>query len=224
MNVAIIPSSTKSVRLPGKNILPVNGKPMIAYPIKAAMESGMFDEVIVSTADPETIRIVEDLGCKVYPSPPALQSKTSTTEKVCNNVLGVMEHWKKLPEYFCCIYATAIFLEPKDFRKSFDLLDGTDFVMGVSEFVQEPAHALIEHNGYLRPVDSKAFAHKAPRFQPQYSSNGTLYWCMSKPFMATKTFYGSRLTAYETPRSRAVDINTPDDLILAKNLASAIFA
>ena len=106
MRVAIIPSSHASTRLPGKNILPVNGKPMMAYPIEAALKSGLFDQIIVSTADQDTAEIAKELGCKVFPSPPALQSRDSTVVKVCQNVLTVLNEVQDIhPEYFCCIYA-----------------------------------------------------------------------------------------------------------------------
>lgn len=218
MNVAIIPSSTKSARLPGKNILPVNGKPMMAYPVEAAQASGLFDQIIVSTADEETAEIAKGLGCRVFPSPMALRQKTNTVANVCFRVLEVLQHRGEGPEYFCCIYATAIFLQPWDFTKSHGLLEHTDFVMGVSEFIYEPEHALIEKNGYLAPVNHKALRHKAPWFPRKYSSNGTLAWCRVVPFMAIRDFYGPRLMGYKFPRNRVVDINTSEDLIIVKIL------
>ncbi len=221
MRVAIIPSSTKSHRLPGKNIALVNGKPMMAYPVEAAQKSGMFDQIIVSTADQETREIAEGLGCKVFPSPAALRAKTSTVANVCRNVLNVLADVKKVEvEYFCCVFATALFLEPDDFHKSFELLNQTDFVMGVSGFNFEPLHALVEENGFLRKLYPKSFKYKShslphPR---QVSSNGTLTWCRTTPFLALGTFYGPRLLGYEIPLSRCVDIDTPEDYELARKL------
>ena len=222
MNIAIIPSSTESVRCPGKNYALVNGKPALSYPIEAAQASGMFDQVIVSTANEKVSGIASGLGAKVFPSPAALQAKTSTVFNVCLRVLDVLENQGNLPEFFCCIYATALFLEPRDFKESFKLLDRTDFVMGVSEFVYSPEHALIEQNGYLRKVNPKAFKHRAPQFPPQYSSNGTIYWCRTEPFRTIKDFYGPRLLGYEIPRHRAVDINTPADMNMAEKLMNSI--
>ena len=221
MRVAIIPSSTKSNRLPGKNIALVNGRPMMAYPVEAAQKSGMFDRIIVSTADPEIMEIAKGLGCEVFPSPAALRAKTSTVAGVCRNVLNVLADVKKVEvEYFCCLFATALFLKPDDFHKSFELLTQTDFVMGVSAFNFEPLHALVEKNGYLQKLYPKSFKYKShslpnPR---QVSSNGTLTWCRVPPFLALRTFYGPRLLGYEIPLSRCVDIDTPEDCELARKL------
>ncbi len=218
MKAAIIPSSTKSVRVPGKNTIPVNGEPMMNYPVKAAQASGLFDQIIVSTADEETAAIARKSGCRVFPSPMALQAKSSTVTNVCVSVLERLQNQGEYPDYFCCIFATAIFLQPYDFTESFKLLDNTDFVLGVSEFIYEPEHALIEKNGYLRPANPKSFRHKAPWFPRKYASNGTLAWCRVEPFMSLRDFYGPRLTGYTIPRDRVVDINTPADLDIAKKL------
>ena len=221
MNVAIIASSTKSERIPDKNISLVDGKPMIVYPIEAALASGMFDQVIVSTADEKTAQIVKQAGAKVYPSPAGLQRKKNTVANCCHSVLNVLLRDGGTPEFFCNIFATAIFLNPSDFIDSSKLLDHSDYVMGVSKFVYEPEHAMVMRDGYLDPVNRRSLRYKAPSFPTKYSSNGTIAWCRVESFMHTRGFYGPRLLGYEIPRSRVVDINTPEDLDLARILMNS---
>ena len=222
MNIAIIPASSTSKRLPGKNTLPVNGKPMISYPIEAARKSGLFEQVIVSSKDDEISAIVKDLGCRVFPAPFSLRNETSTVARVCCNVLGVLAIQEELPEYFCVIFATALMLEPEDLVKSHKMLEQTDFVMGVSRFIHEPEHAMVESNGYLRPVHPESLRHKAARYDQKFSSNGTFAWCKTTPFLAVKDFYGPRLLGYEFPKTRVWDINTAEDLEIAKILLNSV--
>ena len=227
MRVAIIPSSHDSSRLPGKNTLLVNGKPMIAYPIQAAQKSGMFDKIIVSTADKETTEIAKDLGCVVFPSPAALQARDSTVVKVCRNVLAVLTDIQKTkPEYFCCIYATAIFLKPEDFEQSSSLLEWTDFVMCVSEFNYEPWHSMVEKYGCLhRKYPDAHFRKAAALFRGRttwarhLSSNGTFYWAKTDAFLREGTFYGPHLKGYEISKYRGFDINTPEDFEIVQKLS-----
>ncbi|HEC61561.1 MAG TPA: acylneuraminate cytidylyltransferase family protein [bacterium] len=218
MNIAIIPASSTSKRLPDKNILPVNGKPMISYPIEAAQKSGLFEQVIVSSKDDEISAIAKDLGCEVFPSPMSLRREKSTVKLVCQSVLEVLQTRGDLPQYFCVIFATAIFLESKDFIKSHKMLEQTDFVMGVSKFTQEPEHAMVERNGYLRPLRPEALKYKSSYFPPKFFSNGTFAWCKTVPFLAVNDFYGPRLLGYEMPVSRGWDVNTPDDYKIANLL------
>lgn len=218
MNIAIIPASSASKRLPGKNTALINGRPMISYPIDAAVKSGMFDQVIVSSRDDDISAIAKEYGARVFPAPASLRMKQSTCAMVCNSVLEILDHQGVQPDHFCCLYATAIFVTPEDILEASKLLGQTDFVMGVSEFIYEPEHALIEKNGFLRPVSPKSLRHKAPWFPRKYSSNGTIYWCRTQPFQAVRDFYGPRLLGYQFEKDRVWDINTPEDLVIAEKL------
>lgn len=222
MTVAIIPARGGSKRLPRKNILPMLGKPLIEFPISAAIKCGLFTSVIVSTEDDEIARIARSAGSEVIMRPHELCHDRSTVVQVCTHVLNSLEKIDQIPDYFCCIYATAIFLTHKDLRESFDLLKQkpeADFVMGVSEFNFQPVQALEEEKGYLTLKWSE-YKGVQSQFQPKLvASNGTLYWARSSVFLNTKSFYGNKLKGYNIPKLRAVDIDTKQDYKMAEILA-----
>lgn len=210
--VALIPARGGSKRLPRKNVLPVAGNPMIAYPIRTALESGLFEHVVVSTEDVEIARVAREYGAEVHDRSLELAGDEVGVDGVCTNFLS--EWVGQSPDAFCCIYATAIFVEASDLVKSMAVLEGDDqpgFVMGVSEYPYHPVQALTEKNGFLE-MQWPEWAGKQSQEYPRYVvSNGTLYWAKWEAFLRTGTFYGEGLKGYLMPRARAVDIDTPED-------------
>lgn len=110
-NIAIIPARGGSKRIPRKNIRPFMGKPIIAYSIEAALQSGLFDEVMVSTDDEEIAAIAKTYDAKV---PFMRSAETSNdyagTDDVILEVLDMYKERGKEFETFCCIYSTAPFV------------------------------------------------------------------------------------------------------------------
>ena len=196
MAVAIIPARGGSKRLPRKNVLPILGKPILSYPIKAALESKLFDSIIVSTEDEEIAKHAQLFGARVIERPVELAGDRATVVEVCLHVLEVLENENRYPNLFCCIYATALFINPNDLRESFRLLNtepASDFVMGVSEYNLYPVQALIENDSYLEPMWPEYHAAQG-QIQPRLvASNGTLYWARVSTFQDVRSFYGERL-------------------------------
>lgn len=220
--IAIIPARGGSKRLPRKNILQINGKPIIYYPISAALESNLFDEVIVSTEDKEIAEIAEQVGASISLRPESLAQDRSTVVEVCNELLSRKGY--QYVESFCCIYATAIFLTADDLRESYaKLLEEPliDYVMGVSAYNFHPVQALINRGGYLESMWPELNKLQSQTYPDLVVSNGTLYWAKTKEFINDKTFYGKNLVGYNLPEDHAVDIDTIDDynraVILAKD-------
>ena len=220
--VAIIPARGGSKRLPRKNILPVNDKPMLSYPIKIALESKLFNEVIVSTEDSEIASIAKDYGASVYKRPDELAKDRSTVAEVCLNVIGQLSQANKRPEIFCCLYATAIFIRTKDIKASYKILkrnEDTEFVMGVSSYNLHPVQALIKKNDYLEPMWPE-YQKLQSQFYPELvASNGTLCWAKTEAFYETRSFYGDKLKGYLIPRTQIVDVDTQEDIDVVRELA-----
>lgn len=210
--VALIPARGSSKRLPRKNILELGGLPMLAYPIRAARESGLFDRILVSTEDAEIAEVARRHGAEVIQRPPEIAQDRSTVVQVCLHAL------ERLPdvERLCCLYATAVLLRPESIVAAHALLDAppaADFVMGVSEYEHPPVQALkADEQGYLsymwpewRGVQSQSHPHLVV-------SNGSLYWARAGALKSEQTFYGSRLKGYVVPEQEVADIDTPEDL------------
>jgi len=224
--IAIIPARGGSKRLPRKNVLPFMGKPMLTYPIKTALDSGLFDEVIVSTEDLEIASVAEDAGARILKRPFELAQDRASVKQVCLNVLDELKQEGVSIKYFCCLYATAVFVTEKDLQESFELMANSsenDVVMGVSGFNLQPLQALIEDNGFLKPQWPE-YEGVQSQFHPKLvASNGTLYWVKASTFIKTKSFYGGNVVGYEMPWIRAIDIDTPGDFETAKMLGPIIW-
>src|SRR5688572_27060303 len=107
MNVAIIPARGGSTRILRKNIRMFHGKPIIAYSIAAAKESKLFGRIVVSTEDGEIGRMAEGYGATWYPRGLELTVDEVGTQEVARDVLAWLVEQNDIPEYACCIYATA---------------------------------------------------------------------------------------------------------------------
>ena len=122
-NIAIIPARGGSKRIPRKNIRPFLGKPVIAYSIAAALQSGLFDEVMVSTDDEEIAEVARQYGAKV----PFMRSATTADDyaTTADVMLEVLECYKKQGIEFdtlCCVYSTAPFVTADSLKSAYHLL------------------------------------------------------------------------------------------------------
>src|SRR5687767_8105456 len=126
--IAIVPARGGSKRIPRKNIRDFLGKPIIAYSIETAIQSGVFDEVMVSTDDEEIARISTNYGASV---PFFRSSKTAedftTTAAVLEEVLNGYKEKGRMFEYACCIYPTAPLIQIEKLKSAMDLMEFKKF-------------------------------------------------------------------------------------------------
>ena len=145
--VAIITARGGSKRIPGKNIKEFMGKPMLVYGIEAALQSGIFREVMVSTDDEEIARIAKDAGAAV----PFMRSEETSgdfasTDDVLMEVLAAYEKRGETFDYMACIYPTAPFVTAKKLIEAMKLLVEQD-ASGVMPVVRYSAPAGYGHPG-----------------------------------------------------------------------------
>jgi len=214
--IAIIPARGGSKRLPRKNVLDLGGRPMLAHTINTAKNSGLFDEVFVSTEDEQISKIASTFGATVVKRPHELASDRSTVVEVCMHALGQLPDAK----VFCCIYATAVLLEPDTLRRSFDMLDEpskANFVMGVSNFEFPAVQALASNShGFLSYMWPEWINIQSQFYPDLVVSNGSFYWARRDAFLKERTFYGENLRGYLVPRDQVKDINDGADFEMLK--------
>lgn len=216
--LAIIPARGGSKRLPRKNLLPLNGKPILAHPIGACLDSGLFDRVIVSTEDPEIADAARRAGAEVLDREAELASDESTVADVCADVLDRLSGDGFAADVFCVVYATAAFLTAEDLEKSLPLLErppGANIVLGVSEYNLQPQQALRGSDGYLVPMWPELIRRKSQYLPRFVASNGTFCWVQTVKFIEEGNFPLERMRGYEISRLRAVDIDTAEDYAIA---------
>ena len=224
MNIAIIPARGGSKRIPRKNVQPFCGKPMIAWPIAAAISSGLFDRIIVSTDDTEIAEVARSAGAEVpFIRPAELSDDYSGTTDVVVHALSWALDAGWPVEAACCIYATAAFLSDEDLvaaRKS--LSPECDFVFPAVRYGHPPQRGFVS-----APDGSPEFLqpeHRTTRTQDLpavFHDSGQFYWGTRDAWLQKRPFFGPRTRFVELPEWRAVDIDRPEDWHIAERLFAA---
>ena len=219
--IAIIPARGGSKRLPRKNILPFNGRPIIEYTIEAALESGCFDRVIVSSDDDEILKIAEDAGAEASRRSDDLGSDTAEIEDVCIEFLD-RESVKGLTyETLAVLYATAALRNANDIRETMSLLDdeSCDCALAATDFSHYVHQALVlKDEGYVEPRWPELYLKAPAEIGPLVAGNGSTYCAKIAPFMASRQLVGERTRAYLMPMNRSIDIDTMEDFHLAESI------
>lgn len=217
--VAVVPARGGSKRLPRKNVADLLGRPLLTWTVEAALESGCFERVIVSTEDSAIAEVARAAGAEVLARPDALAGDRATMAQVCLHALDVLEAEGALPPAFCCLLATAALRRGEDIRAARARLvpGAADFVMATSEYSKSPLQALREDaDGHLRLMWPE-LADLRPAERPRLVvDNGSTYWCRTDAFRRERTFYGSTLVGHPMPRERSIDVDTLDDLELLR--------
>lgn len=222
--VAIIPARGGSKRFPRKNIVPFFGQPIIAYTIQSALDSGCFDNVVVSTDDDEVECVGRRYGADVDRRPVALGADEAKVRDVCLEFLKRQRSGGIEWDILCCLYATAALRTADDIRGVMSLIEpgSCEFAMGVSQTDRYVHQALVPvSGGYLKPKWPDLVERRAQESSSYWFSNGTTYAVWVQSFEEVGSFYGPSLKGYFMPRERAADIDTPDDLRLAEYVYSS---
>lgn len=213
--LAIIPARGGSKRLPRKNVVDFLGKPMLAYSIEAARDSGRFERILVSTEDDEIARVATQWGAEVHRRDPMLATDTATVEAVCLGLLAEEEQAGRHWDVFACLYAAAPLRTAEDVQAVVDLVEPGrwDFAMAVSEYDLPPLLALRPTpEGGLEPLWPELIHGGMRRIKGLTVSNGSSYAAAVPAFRRVGTFYGPTLRGHLTPPERCADINVPADL------------
>ena len=215
---AIIPAKSRSTRLPGKNMLPLAGVPMVQRVLETVLSTGIFDEVWVSTDCIEIANICEKSGAKVLFRPEELAQDLSTLNEVCFHWLSSLE---QKPDIFCCTFATSVFLTADDYISAKQqLIESCDGVMGVSKYNYPPVQAMeVNAEGHLAMLMPKYEKVQSQNFPDCYVSNGSQYWLRTHAYEKEQTFYLNNLNPYVTDETHILDINTKIDFEMAVNRA-----
>ena len=217
--VAIITARGGSKRIPRKNIKPFCGKPIIAYSIQAALESGLFDDVIVSTDDEEIANVSREYGASV----PFMRSAANSddfagTEDALREVLLVLEEHKRSYSEFCCLYPTAPFVTASKLCQSYKLLqkEGIDSVLPVTQFSFPPQRGVVVESGHVRPVDDVAMMMRSQDLTPVYHDCGQFYWCNVDSFLKRNLLVGDHTAPFVVSEIEVQDIDNETDWLLAE--------
>lgn len=186
--IAIITARGGSKRIPRKNIREFCGRPILAYSVEAAVASGMFDHVMVSTDDEEIADIAKKYGAEV----PFFRSEKTANDYASTSdvLLEVLEEYEKRGEQFdigCCIYPTAPFVTGEKLKNAVEKLAecDADSLIPVVSFSYPPQRALVMEEGRLVFRYPEYLDSRSQDLQPHYHDAGQFYVFRTAAFRRT---------------------------------------
>lgn len=224
--IAIIPARGGSKGLLGKNVMELNGKPLIAYTIDAALKSKGIDRVIVSTDSEEIAEVAKKWGAEVpFMRPPELASDSS---QAIDTYLYTIERFEK--EFAETINSFVVLLPTCPLRHEDDIDNA------IQLFYDKNADSIISYTEELHPIKWHKYIDKDGKFEDifdnslnnrqdyrtSYYPNGAIY-VFSKGLIKKRKYYGENSFPFIMPHSRSVDIDTIDDFIYADFLLKQKF-
>lgn len=220
--IAIVPARSGSKGLPDKNIVDLNGKPLMYYTIKAAIDSGCCDEIMVSTNSEKYAEIAKKCGANV----PFLR----TEETACDNagswdvVREVLANYSNMNmhfDYVCLLQPTSPLRTSGDVIASYELLaqDGITNVVSITE-TEHPVQWCFKltDNGCMDEMACSPYSYmRRQELDKYYRENGSIYWIdADKIRERTYNFYSDNCYGYVMPRERSIDIDNSLDLRIAE--------
>lgn len=228
MKLAIIPARGGSKRIPRKNIKLFCEKPMIAWSIEAALQSGCFDQVIVSTDDDEIAEVARSYGASVpFMRPAELSDDYTGTIPVIRHAIEWANTHGDSVEHACCLYATAPFVSPDDIRRGFDTLNGTDcnYAFSVTSYAFPIQRAIrLDTEGRVEMFNPEHFNTRSQDLEEAFHDAGQFYWGKANAWLQSTVIFGHGSLPVVLPRHRVQDIDTQEDWVRAEWLFKAMQA
>ena len=225
LKIAIIPARGGSKRIPRKNIRDFCGKPILAYSIDTALQSKLFDQVVVSTDDAEIGRVARQYGAQTpFVRPTQLADDHAGTLAVIRHAIEAMQTPNNNIEYACCIYATAPFVKADDLRRGLDILleTGAEIAFSVTSFSYPVQRAIrINKSGRVEMFNPDNYRKRSQDLEAAYHDAGQFYWGKSSAFFSDAPIFSDRSAPVAMPRLRVQDIDTPEDWDRAELMYSA---
>lgn len=215
MKLAIIPARGGSKRIPHKNIKLFAGKPLIAYSIEAAQQSGLFDKIWVSTDDEKIADVAKHFGAEVpFLRPAELSNDFVGTGPVTKHAIeySLLHHVK--PDYCCCIYATAPFLQAQYLQWAFESLQSQPskaFAFSCTSFAFPIQRAIRKTADGVEPMFPENIAKRSQDLEEAYHDAGQFYWGTTEGYLSQKGMFSEHAIPVVLPRYLVQDIDTLED-------------
>lgn len=210
--IAIIPARGGSKRIPGKNLLPFKGKPLLAHSIEDALGSRYVERAVVTTDDPEIQRVAMEFGAEVIERPPELATDAATSESALLHALDELERESGyVPDLVVFLQCTSPARDPED-------IDGA-----VEELMRAKADSLLSvcrferylwgvFDGQPRPINYDYQQRwRDQDFPPQFMENGSIYVFRPRVLREFKNRLGGRIALFEMSSDKSFQIDRPED-------------
>jgi CMP-N,N'-diacetyllegionaminic acid synthase len=226
--VAFIPARQGSKRVPGKNVRALGGHPVIAYTIAPALESGVFESVIVSTDSEEIAAIARHYGAEVpFLRPAAFAGDTSPDIEWLEYTLTELKRRGRTWDCFSLLRPTSPFRTAGTIRRAwatFIAQDGADSLRAIEKCAQHPGKMWVVNGNRMAPLlqggptDQPWHSTPYQALPPVYVQNASLEIAWTRVVFERRTIAGDVLVPFVTEGYEGFDINDPHDWMIAERL------
>jgi pseudaminic acid cytidylyltransferase len=218
MTICVIPARSGSKRIKNKNIINFFGKPIISYSIRAAIYSGIFSKVIVSTDSKKIQKIAIKYGaeCSFLRSKKLSNDKVSVKEVLIDTIKKVKSNET---EYHCLLLATAPLIKAQDLikaHKAIRLNKKTNALICVSEMENSPLRSFFVKKKYLKFKWEENQKKNSQELQKLFYDTGSFYFFKTKELLREKKFFLDRSIPFYLGKEKSIDLNTAEDLKILK--------
>lgn len=215
MKVAIIPARGGSKRIPRKNVRLFAGKPIIAHSIGAALDSGCFDRVIVSTDDVEIAAVAREWGAETpFVRPPELADDHTGTNAVVKHAINWLAEQDTPADYACCIYATAPFVQARYLQEGLARLleRRRGYAFSVTSFPFPIQRAIrINAEGAVEAIWPENIFRRSQDLEEAFHDAGQFYWGTVDAYLTDAVVFSPASVPIVLPRHLVQDIDTFED-------------
>ena len=226
MNIGIIPARGGSKRIPRKNIKLFAGKPIMAWVIETALQSGLFDRLIVSTDDEEVADVAVKYGAEVpFTRPAELSDDHTGIIEVVQHAIAWLTNEGGEIENVCCMLATAPFLQAGVLRQGLTQLvdSNASYAFSVTDYPFPIQRAVrINPEGRVEAIWPENTPKRSQDLEEAFHDAGQFYWGTRRAFEQGEAIFSSGSVPVRLPRYMVQDIDTPEDWKLAELMFNAL--
>ena len=215
MRIAIVPARGGSKRIPRKNIRLFAGQPVLAYPVRAALASKCFDEVIVSTDDDDIALVARTVGASTpFIRPSELADDHTMLVDVITHAIKWFHERGQVVSEVCCIYATAPFVTSKSLRLGLETLQtsGRNFALSITSFPFPVQRAVrVAADGGINAMYPEFRETRSQDLEPAWHDAGQFCWGTCQGFLDRLPVFSENTAGVILPRHLVQDLDTLED-------------
>lgn len=222
MRIAVIPARGGSKRIPRKNIRPFAGQPIIVWPIKAALSSGLFDQVIVSTDDAEIAEVARVAGASVpFIRPENLSDDYVDTKSVIRHAISELKLETEPEVQVCCIYPTSVFADAQLLDEGLEkLISGNcRFVLSITSVDPSVYRSFTKiADDHITMLFPENYAKRTQDLPSLYCDAAQFYWARVGAWQSDLNIFGADSIGVFIDPSRVQDIDTESQWLAAERI------
>lgn len=227
MKLCIIPARGGSKRIPGKNIKKLAGKPLLEYTIDAALQSGIFDDIVLSSDEESILVIGKNKGIQIDKRPQHLAGDHATKVQVVNEFVN-RDEVKNKYDIVAALLPTCPFRTAAHLSEAYQIFKNNKHnvpvLVGVTEYEFPVQLALEEGNKHEMNVffEDGYKITRSQNLKKMYHPNGAMYYSTMENFLKTNTFFADKMLTYKMDAISSFDIDYPYQFEIAEVLAQKI--